>query len=370
MPIKRGNTYYVNVRRVYRGELVVIRKAIGPKKKDAVEAETAIKAAMAAGTYTPEAEAEPLRRRVLFQDFATEEYLPWSQDHHAQSHHTQLVRILTKHVIPEIGHLPIDKIQQQRIDDYCRKRKGARYKSGKQTRRVKGATVNRELMAIKAVFKKAIEWGLLDANPAGNVATFREAPEPRRLLSGDEIARFIEAMPDRLRALVAVVSYTGLRCSEVFKLRWDDIDWDEMELRVVNRLDERTKSNKHRQIPISVVLEGYIRQHPRHLRSPYVFVNTAGKMYTYNINREMDIAACAVGIPEGMVRLHQLRHAFCSHAQMQGVPARTVQSWMGHKSLATTLKYSHISPEHERAAIQLLSYTKTTEDKKADSEVS
>jgi site-specific recombinase XerD len=48
---------------------------------------------------------------------------------------------------------------------------------------------------------------------------------------------------------------------------------------------------------------------------------------------------------------------------MQGIPPRTVQLWMGHKSLATTLKYSHVSPDHERAAIQRLNYTADAETK-------
>ena len=58
---------------------------------------------------------------------------------------------------------------------------------------------------------------------------------------------------------------------------------------------------------------------------------------------------------EGPIKLHQLRHAFCSHALMQGIDPRTVQKWMGHKDLKTTLRYAHVSPDHERspeAAIQ------------------
>jgi len=41
---------------------------------------------------------------------------------------------------------------------------------------------------------------------------------------------------------------------------------------------------------------------------------------------------------------------------MSGVDPRTVQKWMGHKDLKTTLRYAHVSPDHEKAAIELLSY--------------
>ncbi|MBT4500547.1 MAG: tyrosine-type recombinase/integrase [Gemmatimonadetes bacterium] len=63
---------------------------------------------------------------------------------------------------------------------------------------------------------------------------------------------------------------------------------------------------------------------------------------------------------EGPIKLHQLRHAFCSHALMQGIDPRTVQKWMGHKDLKTTLRYAHVSPDHERSPIQKLQFKKWT----------
>ena len=61
------------------------------------------------------------------------------------------------------------------------------------------------------------------------------------------------------------------------------------------------------------------------------------------------------GIANGVGR-HQLRRAFCSHGLMQGVDPRTMQKWMGHKDLATTLRYAHVSADHEKAAIERLRY--------------
>ena len=69
----------------------------------------------------------------------------------------------------------------------------------------------------------------------------------------------------------------------------------------------------------------------------------------------MNKAAREAEIGEG-IGLHQLRHAFCSHALMQGIDPRTVQKWMGHQDLKTTLRYAHVSPGHEKEAIQRLRY--------------
>ncbi len=97
-----------------------------------------------------------------------------------------------------------------------------------------------------------------------------------------------------------------------------------------------------------------LRRHPRRLGSLYVFCNDEGKPYD-NIRTALRGAAKRAGI-DGGIGLHQLRHAFCSYALMQGIDARTIQKWMGHKDLATTLCYAHVSPDHEKSAIQRLRY--------------
>ena len=63
--------------------------------------------------------------------------------------------------------------------------------------------------------------------------------------------------------------------------------------------------------------------------------------------------------------LHPLRHAFCSHS-LKGIDPRTVQLWMGHKSLETMMKYAHVSPDHQKAAIQRLKYQQKKGDAAAE----
>ena len=75
-----------------------------------------------------------------------------------------------------------------------------------------------------------------------------------------------------------------------------------------------------------------LSRHKRHhivVGSPYVFSNREGRPYT-DIRDSLNEAARQARI-EGEVKMHQLRHAFCSLALMQGIDPRTVQKWMGHK---------------------------------------
>lgn len=341
--------YYLGKRR---------RQKIGTVKKDAEEALNKIKVKIAAGEFVPldegkrQASLEP--QPVLFETFAVEDFLPWSEVTHSSRHFGNTELIVRVHLIPHFGEKDLKKINTKHLEDYLGKRSRSTYVSGKGKRRVKSSTVNRDIACIKLLFRKAVEWGKLEENPARGIKPLKEIPNPPRLLEQEEIVRLLEEVPDRLYALIACAVYAGLRKEELFHLRWTDINWKTVELTVASREDHHTKNYESRGIPINEPLLEALRRHPRRLGSPYVFCNRDGKTYD-NIRTALRGAAKRAGI-EGGVKLHQLRHAFCSHALMQGIDPRTVQKWMGHRDLKTTLRYAHVSPDHEKAAIQKLRY--------------
>ena len=91
-----------------------------------------------------------------------------------------------------------------------------------------------------------------------------------------------------------------------------------------------------------------LRRHPRHINSPYIFCNAKGEPLK-NVRTALRYAAKRAGI-EDTVQMHQFRHAFCSHALMQGIDPCTVQKWMGHKDLNTTcaMPTSHPTTKRQR----------------------
>ncbi len=85
--------------------------------------------------------------------------------------------------------------------------------------------------------------------------------------------------------------------------------------------------------------------------SPWVFCKKNGERYG-NVRKAFEGARKRAGITD--FRFHDLRHTFASHLVMAGVDLKTVQQLLGHKSFKMTLRYAHLSPEHKKAALDIL----------------
>jgi hypothetical protein len=264
------------------------REKIGPRKKDAEEALSKIKVQMATGEFILQKERkrqETLKPDAIsFKDFAVDDFLPWSAMQHSPGHHIRVKSVIDQHLISFFGSCQLGEITTKQIEDYRRQRGHANYLRGKTAKPVTQATINRELCAIKGILRKAVEWDRLEDSPASKVKTVKETPKPPRLLEQEEIAALLAELPDHLKALAGCAVYAGLRRSELFHLRWSDINRQKNELNVVSRDMHRTKNKEHRRIPINRALEQLLSRHPRHLNSVYVFCNHKGEIYN-NVSR-------------------------------------------------------------------------------------
>ncbi|HEC64360.1 MAG TPA: site-specific integrase [bacterium] len=220
-----------------------------------------------------------------------------------------------------------------------------KYKRRRQSQ-VSNATVNREVACLKHIFTKAIEWGMVQKNPGKKVKLLRERNTRLRYLDEKEITKLHDACAEHLKPIVTVALNTGMRKEEILSLKWKDVDFRS---RIISILD--TKNGESREIPINDSIYRTLLVAKKLPDSPWVFCKSNGKRYG-NVRKAFEGARKRAGIVD--FRFHDLRHTFASHLVMAGVDLRTVQELLGHKSFEMTLRYAHLSPEHKKAALDVL----------------
>ena len=163
-----------------------------------------------------------------------------------------------------------------------------------------------------------------------------------RFCSDEEISLLIQKADHELRLAIRIAIYTGLRKSNVFALKWNDLH-DEYLTVIV-------KGNKQIYIPIHPELKEYLSRYRREnlLIYPEIFP------FKHDWDRRFRRLADSLGMED--VVFHTLRHTFISKLVMAGVDLRTVQELAGHASMRTTERYMHISTAHKQEKIKELRY--------------
>ena len=107
----------------------------------------------------------------------------------------------------------------------------------------------------------------------------------------------------------------------------------------------------HQELPLNDVVYRSLLAIRRIPGSPWVFCKKNGVQYG-NVRKAFEGARKRARITD--FRFHDLRHTFASHLVTAGVDLKTVQELLGHKSFEMTLRYAHLSPEHKKAALDIL----------------
>ncbi|MDO8524919.1 MAG: site-specific integrase, partial [Candidatus Omnitrophota bacterium] len=212
---------------------------------------------------------------------------------------------------------------------------------------VKPATVNRSLAVLKSMFNRAIVWDKASNNPCKAVKLFKENNQRLRFLEQEEIPKLLSECCAHLKPIVVLAINTGMRKGEILRLKWHDIDFK----RDIIHLYE-TKNGEKREVPLNAIAKRTLIAVPKHPDSSYIFCDKKGQSYG-DIKKSFLTAIGKSGIID--FHFHDLRHTFASQLVMGGVDLNTVRELLGHKSLEMTLRYSHLSPDHKKRAVDVLS---------------
>lgn len=215
----------------------------------------------------------------------------------------------------------------------------------------------RALSALRSCFRYGVLRDRLQANPAGGIRTPKTPKRLPRHLRPGEIEDLLDAagdggsLPSRDRAILELLYATGLRVGELVSLDWRDLDLSGRVLRVIG------KGGKERMVPFgrpaADVLRTWLRswetvrekaETPETGEEP-VFLNQQGtRLSARSVRRILDRSVRDASVAVG-VHPHTLRHSFATHLLEAGADLRTIQELLGHSSLSTTQKYTHVEIE-------------------------
>ncbi|MFA9453762.1 MAG: tyrosine recombinase XerC [Candidatus Aminicenantaceae bacterium] len=218
----------------------------------------------------------------------------------------------------------------------------------------KKSTIARKLAALRSFFQFCVQKKWLKDNPAKVVATPRQEKHVPSFLSEEEMAALLD-VPDtrrpldlRDKALLELLYATGLRVSELVGLDWEDINFEERLLRV------RGKGKKERLVPYGRSAEdslhAYFCVRPSlsqdRVDETAVFLNYRGqRLSARSVQRIVRFYIQQTALKR-KISPHSLRHSFASHLLSRGADLRSIQELLGHASLATTQKYTHLDLKH------------------------
>lgn len=209
-----------------------------------------------------------------------------------------------------------------------------------QERKVAFSTFNQALNAMRFFFTAVLKQPFA-------LDDFHFQKQPRRLpvvMSDEEVRRLLECAHSlRDRALFETAYATGMRLGELTRLLITDIDSKRMVIRV-----DQGKGRKDRYVMLSASLLETLRGYWRQARPKgYLFPGDGGKrpLSDSSAQKAFGRAKVAAGIAKP-VSFHTLRHSFATHLLEDGVNVRTIQSLLGHRSLQTTERYTHVAENY------------------------
>lgn len=214
----------------------------------------------------------------------------------------------------------------------------------------KAASLARKLASLRSFFRFLLREELVKTNPTETLRSPRLPKRLPRVLTKDDAASLMtfptgpSPLSLRDRALLETMYSTGARVSEVVGINLNDLDEAD------GIVSLKGKGRKERLVPIGDVALQAIREYRmslkptprnRHPSSPMFLNHRGGRLTTRSVAKM--VALYSSRLVGGGVSPHTLRHSYATHLLDEGADLRSIQELLGHASLSTTQKYTHVA---------------------------
>lgn len=358
--LKGGKTHYYYAFEVptETGKRKTIKKRGFKGQKEAERAERKARVEWEEGKYVDPS-------KVKFADYITK-WLERKNDISKKTRYTNKGH-LKNHIIPQLGHYPLQKITAEHIEEFVYYLKQTGLASG---------TIRKIFNLVQTAFNDAYQKELIKKNPFDHLSKgSRPKVEKGKIdyWTREEVMTFLDRIgPDHhRRALFVLAIYTGMRKSEMLALKWRDVDYDAKRIYIKNivsesELQDRVKtSSSYRSITVSDTVLDELLKHkekqdkqrestPDKEDNDLIFAQNNGRPYSDgNFHKFWKRTIEKTGMR--YIRFHDLRHTCASLLLSANVHPKVVQEMLGHSSIKITLDtYSHLLPNMQGEAASTL----------------
>ena len=210
-------------------------------------------------------------------------------------------------------------------------------------------SINRHISSLKSFYLYLLDMNYIKINPLEDISILKVKKSLPKYLSIEEVDKLLNiklntAFDYRNKAMLEVIYGTGLRVSELVKLEYSNIDFENSIIRV------KGKGKKDRIVPLGEIASYYLKTYINDYRSKLlnknnydeIFLNNHGKPITrQGFNFILENIRKETGIEKELTP-HTLRHSFATHLLEGGADIRSIQEMLGHENISTTNIYTTV----------------------------
>jgi integrase len=289
-----------------------------------------LKAEITLGTFRTDEKAE--HSSITFNDFFQQHYLPYAKAHKrtwekdSERYDLRLKRAF--------GHLRLDQIKRHDIQSFH---------ASLPDEGLSPAYADHFIKLLRRCLNLAVEWDMLEKNPAARISLFNEDNKVEHYLDDDELERLLKVLRNgtkrnlMVRMVALFLLSTGARLNEALSAKWNDID---RENRVWRIPATSSKSKKVRSVPLNDSAVEVLDQLGTEDKFEWLFRSVTGERLKY-LHAVWERLRAKAGLPH--LRIHDLRHQYASFLVNSGHTLYEVQQILGHSNQLVTQRYAHLS---------------------------